>query len=161
MIARAQAEAGAKLILTPSATDTMQGYWRVRIGAQARAMENQCFVVQSPSVGMAPWLPCMDENFGAAGAFGPPDGAMPDDGVIALGQANGPAWVVADIDLAMVDQLRADGTVLPFRHWPEQHVPFHIIQNGAGSDVIAQMASDAARDDAPAAPQIEDQEIAE
>ncbi|ODN68972.1 nitrilase-related carbon-nitrogen hydrolase [Methylobrevis pamukkalensis] len=47
LIARAQAEAGAEIILAPSATDTMKGYWRVRLGAQARALENQCYVVQA------------------------------------------------------------------------------------------------------------------
>lgn len=30
LIARAQAEAGVRIILVPSATDSMQGYWRVR-----------------------------------------------------------------------------------------------------------------------------------
>lgn len=74
MIARAQAQAGATLILAPSCTDSMQGYWRVRIGAQARALENQCFVAQAPTVGMAPWSPVLDENYGAAGLFAPPDG---------------------------------------------------------------------------------------
>lgn len=145
LIARAQAEAGARLVLTPSATDSMQGYWRVRIGAQARALENQCYVVQAPTVGMAPWLPCMDENYGAAGAFGPPDGAMPDDGVIALGVVNSPQWMVADLDLSMVAQWRTDGTTLPFRHWSEQMAPFHIVQNGAGTQVLAQLAADAGR----------------
>lgn len=143
LIARAQAEAGARLILTPSATDSMHGYWRVRLGAQARALENQCFVVQAPTVGMAPWLPAMDENYGGAGVFGPPDNGMPEDGVIALGTEGSPGWVMADIDLSMVPAWRDDGKVLPFRHWPEQHVPFHIVQNGAGTEVLAQLAASA------------------
>lgn len=123
LIARAQAEAGARLILVPSATDTMQGYWRVRIGAQARALENQCYVVQSPTVGMAPWLPAMDENCGAAGVYGPPDGIVPDNGVFTVGAPGEAAWVLADIDLGQVDAWRTEGTVQPFRHWPEQLVP--------------------------------------
>jgi predicted amidohydrolase len=122
MIARAQAEAGAKIILTPSCTDTMQGYWRVRIGAQARALENQCFVVQAPTVGAAPWSVAVDENYGAAGVFAPPDGDSPDDGVLALGQEGESGWVYAEIDLERVPQWRQDGTVRPFSHWPEQFV---------------------------------------
>lgn len=122
LIARAQTEAGAKIILVPSATDNMQGYWRVRLGAQARALENQCYVVQAPTVGMAPWLPSLDENYGAAAIYGPPDGITPDNGVFAIGEASAPQWVFADIRLEEVDLWRRAGAVLPFRHWPEQAV---------------------------------------
>ncbi|MGZ8190262.1 MAG: carbon-nitrogen hydrolase family protein, partial [Methylococcaceae bacterium] len=48
LLARKQVEAGANLILVPSCTDTRAGYHRVKIGCQARALENQCYVVQSP-----------------------------------------------------------------------------------------------------------------
>lgn len=122
MIARAQAEAGATVILAPSCTDTMQGYWRVRIGAQARALENQCFVVQAPTVGMAPWSVAVDENYGAAAVFVPPDGDSPDDGVLVLGQEGESRWIHTEIDLERVSRWRQDGAVRPFSHWPEQFV---------------------------------------
>ncbi|MFM2409463.1 MAG: hypothetical protein RL481_291 [Pseudomonadota bacterium] len=122
MIARAQAEAGAKVILVPSCTDSMQGYWRVRIGSQARALENQCFVVQAPTVGMAPWSVAVDENYGAAGIFAPPDGDSPDDGVLALGEIGESGWIFANINLWRVVKWRRDGSVRPFTHWPEQYV---------------------------------------
>ncbi|OYY69583.1 MAG: amidohydrolase [Sphingomonadales bacterium 28-55-16] len=121
MIARAQANAGAQAILCPSCTDSLQGYHRVRIGAQARALENQIFVVQAPTVGMAPWSPALDENYGAAGVFVPPDGDSPDDGVAALGAEGQGAWVIADVDLARVHRWRTEGAVRPFAHWPEQY----------------------------------------
>lgn len=122
MIARAQAEAGAGVILVPSATDSLHGYWRVRIGAQARAVENQCYVVQAPAVGDAAWSPVMDRNVGAAGIYAPPDGDFPPDGVVAAGEMNEPGWVVAEVDLDRIDVLREDGGVLNFLHWPEQGV---------------------------------------
>ena len=122
MIARAQTEASAKIILAPSCTDTVQGYWRVRIGAQARALENQCFVVQAPTVGMAPWSVAVDENYGAAGVFAPPDGDSPDDGILAIGQGGDSCWIYAAIDLARVPQWREGGAVRPFHHWPEQFI---------------------------------------
>ncbi len=121
MIARAQATAGAQAILCPSCTDSLQGYHRVRIGAQARALENQIFVAQAPTVGMAPWSPALDENYGAAGLFVPPDGDSPDDGVVAIGTEGQGAWVVADADLARVNRWRTEGAVRPFAHWPEQY----------------------------------------
>jgi predicted amidohydrolase len=67
MLARTLAERGADLIPSPSCTDTEAGYHRVRIGAQARALENQVAVLQSPTVGLAPWSPALDENVGKAG----------------------------------------------------------------------------------------------
>ncbi len=121
MIARTQVIAGAQVVLCPSCTDSLQGYYRVRIGAQARALENQIFVVQAPTVGMAPWSPALDENYGAAGVFVPPDGDSPDDGVVAIGTEGQGAWVVADADLARVERWRTQGSVRPFAHWPEQY----------------------------------------
>lgn len=120
LLARAQVEAGAELILVPSCTDTLAGYHRVRVGCQARALENQCIVVQSPLVGEAPWSPAIDVNVGAASVFGPPDRGFPDDGVLAVGEMNKAQWLYADIDLAAVSAVRRDGQVFNHRHWTEQ-----------------------------------------
>ena len=120
LLARAQVEAGMELLLVPSCTDSLHGYWRVRIGAQARALEGQCYAVQSPTVGEALWSPAVDVNRGAAGVYGPPDGQFPADGVVALGALDQSGWTFAEIDLARVRQLRADGGVLNARHWAEQ-----------------------------------------
>ena len=120
LLARAQVEAGAELILAPSCTETLRGYWRVRVGAQARALENQCLAVHSPTVGDAPWSPAVDANRGAAAVYGPPDLDFPDDGVLALGELDKPSWVYAEIDLDRVAEVREQGAVLNHRHWPEQ-----------------------------------------
>lgn len=122
LIARAQVEAGACLVLTPSCTDSMQGYWRVRIGAQARALENQIYVAQAPTVGMAPWSPAVDENCGMAGLYGPPVLDCPDDGVLGLGENGASGWTFGAVDCARVDQWRETGAVRPFAHWPEQYL---------------------------------------
>jgi predicted amidohydrolase len=42
LLARKQVETGCVLILVPSCTDTLAGFHRVKIGCQARALENQC-----------------------------------------------------------------------------------------------------------------------
>lgn len=120
LIARAMVEAGAEILLVPSCTDSLHGYHRVRIGAQARALEGQCYAVQAPTVGSADWSPAIDVNRGAAGVYGPPDRGFPDDGVIAMGTLDQPGWVFADLDLAAVRAVRADGGVLNVAHWPEQ-----------------------------------------
>ncbi|MGB7656455.1 MAG: carbon-nitrogen hydrolase family protein [Novosphingobium sp.] len=120
LLARAQVEAGMELLLVPSCTDSLHGYWRVRLGAQARALEGQCYAVQSPTVGEAVWSPAVDANHGAAGIYGPPDKGMPADGVIALGKVDAAQWLFGEVDLANVAQLRANGGVLNSRHWAEQ-----------------------------------------
>ena len=120
LLARALCEAGADLLLVPSCTDSLHGYWRVRIGAQARALEGQCHVVQAPTVDDAPWSPAVDVNRGAAAIFGPPDGLYPDDGVVACGELDQAGWVFGRIEPDRVAALRADGGVLNWRHWAEQ-----------------------------------------
>lgn len=123
MLARRLAEGGADLILAPSCTDTEAGYHRVRIGAQARALENQIAVLQSPTVGMAPWSPALDENIGRAGLFVPPDHGMPGDGVVAVSaelSPQGSQWLIADLDLEAVRRVRREGQVFLRRDWPEQ-----------------------------------------
>lgn len=117
LIARRLAAAGAEVIAVPSCTDALAGYHRVRVACQARALENQCYVVQAPTVGAAPWSIAVDDNVGAAGVFAPPDRGLPDDGVVAIGALGAAAWVVADLDLDRLAQVRADGQVLGHRDW--------------------------------------------
>lgn len=120
LIGRALVEAGCELLLVPSCTDTMQGYWRVRLGAQARAMEGQMIVVQAPTVGLADWSPAVDVNRGAAAIYGPPDVGFPEDGVMAIGQEGQPCWVLGEVNLARVGAVRRHGAVRPVAHWVEQ-----------------------------------------
>jgi len=110
----------ADMILVPSCTEALAGYWRVRIGAMARALEMQCVTVMASTVGDAGWSPAVDENTGMGGIFGPPDTGFPATGVIAEGTLNRPGWTFAEVDLARVAHVRADGVVLNRRHWAEQ-----------------------------------------
>ena len=119
LLGRVLAEAGVQIILVPSCTDTIAGYNRVRIGAMARALESQCVVVQSPTVGNVDWSPAIDENRGAAGVYAPADGFWPESGVIAEGAMDAPGWVKAEVDLDLVAESRRNGRVLPFLHWGE------------------------------------------
>lgn len=115
-----RAVAGADLILVPSCTEALAGYSRVRIGAMARALENQCVTVMSSTVGACDWSEAVDENTGMGGIFGPPDTGFPPTGVIAEGRLNQPGWTYAEVDLEQIAHVRADGVVLNRRHWDEQ-----------------------------------------
>ncbi|WP_217477564.1 carbon-nitrogen hydrolase family protein [Stutzerimonas stutzeri] len=120
MIANQQVAAGADLLLVPSCTDTQAGFHRVRIGCQARALENQCYVVQAPTVGHAPWSEAVDINIGRASVYTPVDYGFPDDGILAEGPDDEPRWVFATIDLSEIARIRAEGQVFNHRDWPMQ-----------------------------------------
>nr|WP_246521949.1 carbon-nitrogen hydrolase family protein [Neoroseomonas terrae] len=115
---RTQVEAGAWLILAPSCTDTMHGFHRVRIAAAARAMENQCYVAITPTVGVAPWSAALDVNRGHAAVFGPVDRGFPEDGVLARGALDQDEWVFCTLDPARLAAVREDGQVRNHRDWP-------------------------------------------
>lgn len=110
----------ADLLLVPSCTEALTGYSRVRIGAMARALENQCVTVMSSTVGACDWSEAVDENTGMGGVFGPPDTGFPATGVIAQGEMNVPGWTYAEVDLERIAHVRRDGVVLNRRHWEEQ-----------------------------------------
>ena len=119
---RAQAEAGARLLLVPSCTDTDAGTTRVRVGCLARALENRLFVAQSVTAGEAPWSPALDINTGEAAIFAPMDRGLPADGVVA--QTTGDqVWAIAELDLDALDRSRADAQVANDRDWMGQLKP--------------------------------------
>ena len=123
MLGRKLADLGVDLVLAPSCTDTLAGSYRVRIGAQARALENQYAVLSSPTAGTAPWSPALDENRGRAALYVPSDYGMPPSGVVAESPSDTvekTSWLIVDIDLADVARLRTEGQVVTRRDWPEQ-----------------------------------------
>src|SRR5690606_621750 len=99
---RAQCEAGARLLLVPSCTDTEAGATRVRVGCRARALENRCFVAQAVTAGEAPWSPALDANTGEAALIAPMDVGLPADGLLARTRGD-EAWAVADLDFAALE----------------------------------------------------------
>lgn len=122
LLGRALAEAGVEILLVPSATETLAGFTRVRVGAMARALENQLVAVHAPVVGVADWCYGVEENTGSASIYGPPDRGFPPTGILAEGVLGEPGWTYADISRAAIAEVRADGGVLNLAHWPEQDV---------------------------------------
>lgn len=120
--ARSQWEAGARLLLVPSCTDTLAGATRVRTGCLARALENRCFVARSVTAGEAPWTPVLDVNTGSAGLFAPMDVGFPADGVL-VETGDTDIWAIADIDADALEAARAEAQVANDRDWPAQQRP--------------------------------------
>ena len=119
---RAQYEAGARLLLVPSCTDTAAGATRVRVGCLARALENRCFVAQAVTAGEAAWSPALDVNTGEATVYAPMDVGFPADGIVSATHAPS-GWAYADIDVATLADSRSDAQVANDRDWPGQLAP--------------------------------------
>lgn len=112
-LARAAALEGANLLIVPSCTDERQGFYRVRYCAQARAIENQLYVVHSSTVGSLPMVPAVSLNYGQAAILTPSDFRFARDGILAEGIPNQESMVIGEIDLTMIQEARDFGTVLP------------------------------------------------
>ncbi|MEF3046933.1 carbon-nitrogen hydrolase family protein [Pseudotabrizicola sp. L79] len=121
LLARHLVDQGAEVLLAPSCTDSLAGFTRVRVGSMARALENQCIVAHAPTVGACDFCPAVDENWGSAAIYGPPDRGFPPTGILAETPMNVAGWAVAPVSLAAVREVRRDGGVLNHLHWPEQH----------------------------------------
>ena len=110
-LARRLVDEGARIIFVPFCTDNRQGYMRVRYCAQARAIENQCFVVLSGNVGNLPGVENMDVQYAQSCILTPCDFPFARDGVAAEASENIETLTIADVNLADLTWARAEGTV--------------------------------------------------
>ncbi len=110
-LARLLVDQGMRILLVPYWTDTKNAYLRIRRCAQARAIENECYVAISGSVGNIPRVENMDIQYSQAAVFTPSDFAFPHDAVAAEATPNTEMTLVADLDLDLLKELRQQGSV--------------------------------------------------
>ncbi|TRZ91016.1 MAG: acyltransferase [Rhodocyclaceae bacterium] len=111
-LARRVAEEGAEILFVPSCTDDRQGFLRVRYCCHARAIENQVYVAMTSTVGNLP-VAGLRLHYGQASIITPSDFSFARDGIAAEGVINEEHIVVADVDLALLDENRLKGTTIP------------------------------------------------
>lgn len=114
-LSRLMADQGMQILFVPFLTDTQNGYSRVRVCAQARAIENECFVVIAGSVGNLPRVHNMDIQYAQSGVFTPCDFAFPTDGKRAEATPNTEMILVSDVDLDLLNELHTYGSVRNLR----------------------------------------------
>lgn len=102
---------GMNILFIPYCTDERQSYLRVRYCAQARAVENQIYVVMSGNVGNLPRVENMDIQYGQSCVLTPCDFPFARDGIAADTTANCEAVAVADLRLEDLIRARNSGTV--------------------------------------------------
>ncbi len=114
-LARRLTDEGARILFTPFCTDSRQGYLRVRYCCQARAIENQLYVVTSGCTGNLPNVENMDINYAQSAILTPCDFPFAREGIAAEINENVEAVVMADLDLTDLSWARAQGTVRNLR----------------------------------------------
>ena len=114
-LSRIMADQGMQILFVPFLTDTQNGYSRVRVCAQARAIENECFVAIAGSVGNLPRVHNMDIQYAQSGVFTPCDFAFPTDGKRAEATPNTEMILVSDVDLDLLNELHTYGSVRNLR----------------------------------------------
>ncbi|MFA7274470.1 MAG: carbon-nitrogen hydrolase family protein [Crocinitomicaceae bacterium] len=110
-LSRILAEEGMDILFVPFLTDTQNGYSRVRHCAQARAIENECYVAIAGSVGNLPKVHNMDIQFAQSMVFTPCDFAFPANGIKAEATTNTEMILIADVDLDLLRELNQFGSV--------------------------------------------------
>ncbi len=110
-LCRYLADQGMNILFIPYWTDTKNGYLRVRRCAQARAIENECYVAISGSVGNLPRVANMDIQYSQSAIFTPSDFSFPHDAVAAEATPNTEMTLMVDLDLDLLKELRQTGSV--------------------------------------------------
>jgi predicted amidohydrolase/GNAT superfamily N-acetyltransferase len=110
-LARLLSEQDMKILFVPFWTDTKNGYLRVRRCAQARAIENECYVAIAGSVGNLPKVDNVDIQYGQTAVFSPSDFAFPHDAIVSETTPNTEMTLIVDLDLDKLTKLQNEGSV--------------------------------------------------
>ena len=102
---------GMSILFVPFMTDTQNGYSRVKICAQSRAVENECYVAIAGSVGNLPKVNNMDIQYAQSAVFTPSDFSFPVNGIKAEATPNTESTLLVDVDLDLLKELHAFGSV--------------------------------------------------
>ena len=110
-LGRIMAEQGLNILFVPFLTDTQNGFTRVKRCAQARAIENECYVAIAGSIGNLPKVNNMDIQYAESAVFTPSDFGFPYDGVKAQATPNSEMTLIVDVDLDLLKELHNYGSV--------------------------------------------------
>ncbi|BCD96625.1 bifunctional GNAT family N-acetyltransferase/carbon-nitrogen hydrolase family protein [Marinagarivorans cellulosilyticus] len=110
-LSRIMAEQGLDILFVPFWTDTKNSYLRVRHCAQARAIENECYVVIAGSVGNLPEVESLDVQYSQSAVLTPSDFPFPHDAVLNEATPNTEMLLFSDLDMSKLKILHSEGSV--------------------------------------------------
>ncbi len=114
-LARHLVDQGIHILFVPFCTDERQSYLRVRYCCQARAVENQVYVVMSGNVGNLPNVANMDIQYAQSCILTPCDFPFARDGIAADTTPNVEMVAFADLRPETLVMARNSGTVKNLR----------------------------------------------
>ena len=127
-LARHLTDQGIQILFVPFCTDERQSYLRVRYCCQARAVENQLYVVMSGNVGNLPNVANMDIQYAQSCILTPCDFPFARDGIAADTTPNVETVAIADLRPDTLTMARNNGTVKNLRD--RRHDLYHLHWRG-------------------------------
>lgn len=121
-LARIAVHKGAKIIFVPFNTDDRRGYLRVRYCSQARAIENQIYVIITGCVGNLPEVENLDVHFSQSAIFTPSDVEFHREALAAEATPNTETLIYQDLDLNLLKRNREMGAV---QTWNDRNQGFY------------------------------------
>lgn len=132
-LSRIAASKGADILFVPFNTDERRSYLRVRYCAQARAVENQVYVVITGCIGNLPNVDNLDIHFAQSAIFTPSDIEFHREGLAAEAPANVETAIVQELDLSLLKRNREYGSV---QTWNDRRGDLYNIVYREGDNMI-------------------------
>ncbi len=132
-LARLAVARGANIIFVPFNTDERYGYLRVKVCAQARAIENQVYVATSGCTGNLPFVENADVHYAVSGIFTPSDFPFARDAIASESTPNIETLIIHDVDVELLRRHRLSGTV---RTWNDRRKDLYkvVFQDPGGGE---------------------------
>jgi len=124
-LARVAASKGADILFVPFNTNERAGYLRVRICAQARAVEDEVYVAIAGCVGNLPFVENADIHYAQSGIYTPSDFSFDRDGIAAECNPGIETMIVRDVDLESLRRHRHAGSV---QNWKDRRGDLYRIE---------------------------------
>ncbi|MBS1772623.1 MAG: carbon-nitrogen hydrolase family protein [Bacteroidetes bacterium] len=109
-LGRILADMGMKILFVPYLCDSQNAYMRLRYCAQARAIENECFVAITGSSGNLSRIKNIDIPYSQSAIFTPCDYQFPGNGIKAEAPVNTEAILTSEINLNFLEEIQNQHT---------------------------------------------------
>jgi predicted amidohydrolase/ribosomal protein S18 acetylase RimI-like enzyme len=114
-LSRIVAEEGAQIIFVPFCAEDRQTFLRVKYCAQARAIENQVFIVTAGTVGNLTHVDNVDVQYAQSGIYTPADFSFSRDGIAGECSENTETVIMAEVDMETLERYRKSNDALSFK----------------------------------------------
>ena len=132
-LARIAVSKGAKILFVPYNTDDRRAYLRVRYCAQARAIENQVYMVITGCVGNLPEVDNLDIHFSQSAILTPSDVEFSREAIASEAVPNTETLIYQDLDLNLLQRNRELGNG---QNWNDRKNDFYTLSYKEGDQII-------------------------